>query len=819
MRLMIQVSTAFRYLLACFAILLAGLPLAYADGFIVVTEEVTIQPYPLPGPRPPSRPLERFTPLAVKEHHVTVAIDGQVARTTVDQVFHNPTKRRLEGTYLFPLPVGAEIDSFAMDVNGEMTKSELLDADKARKIYEDIVRKAKDPALLEYVGRGLYKARIFPIEPESDKRVKIVYTEILGRDADTVDYRYPLNTEKFSSQPIKSLGIAVTIKSDDPVATAYSPTHAVETVFKGNGDVVVGLEQANVRPDSDFQLFYKVEASGGERPGFDLMTYREADEAGFFLMLISPGTWKKDAAAVAKDMVFVIDTSGSMSGQKLEQVKEALTFCINQLNPRDRFEVVRFSTDVEPLFDGLAEVSAPARKRALEFVGGLKSVGGTAIDAVLRKGAQTASANLKAGRPSQVVFLTDGLPTIGERDEERILANAREALGEADGNLRIFTFGVGNNVNTHLLDKLTEETKAYSQYVLPGESIGEKVARFYTKISNPVLTALDLTFPDGVRASRMYPPALPDLFAGDQLIVLGRFEPSGSTSGGVTLSGQYDGETYRFPFDAAFSDAIDLEHDFIPRLWATRRVGYLMDEISLHGESDELKDEIVILARRYGIVTPYTSHLIIEDEAALPAGAQTIEADQELADGRSLREYSDFNFRAFNRDKSGAKAVDRARGNTALKSAPTVNAASESNIIAQRAEGFDTPSAMKPIEPTTRGYSVGRSSSSGAVDAFVGGVTASEGRARIPYEQKQAFRNGRNFIQRGDVWMDGRIPENPGKPVQRIAFNSDDYFDLLSKRPEVAEWYALGRNIQFILGDQIIEIFDDEEASAAESDG
>ena len=333
--------------LGIFALLL-GAQAAVADGFIIVERPVPVLPshrHPVP------RPIHQYLPLEVKNHFVSVKIEGQVAVTSVDQVFYNPSGRRLEGTYLFPIPVGAEIDKFEMDVNGEMMEAELLDAGKARKIYEDIVRRAKDPALMEYAGQGLFKVRIFPIEPRSEKRVKLKYTQVLKRDGRLVDYTYPLNTEKFSSRPVGEVSIKVEVKSEGGIKSIYSPSHEVEVTRKGEKRAVVGFEEKNTRPDSDFKLLFATDDQDADAIGLEMLSYadRKGADAGHFMMLVSPGAWEGEARIIPKDIVFVLDSSGSMRTKKLDQAKAALDFCLDNLNPGDRFEIVRYSTEAEPL--------------------------------------------------------------------------------------------------------------------------------------------------------------------------------------------------------------------------------------------------------------------------------------------------------------------------------------------------------------------------------------------------------------------------------------------------------------------------------------
>src|SRR5215212_1843272 len=340
---------------ACFA------RLAGADGFIVINQPAT--PVPVPAGH------FSFAPLEVSYHHVTVEIKDQVAVTSVDQEFVNPNPVQLEGTYLFPLPQGAHIDKFSMDINGKMQEAELLPADKARSIYEDIVRRSKDPALLEYVGRDTFKVRIFPIEASGKKRVKIQYTQLLKSDTGLVEYTYPLNTEKFSARPLQSVSVKVNLETGDALKSVYCPTHNVEIKREGGKRAVVGFEDRNVRPDTDFKLVYSREAQ--KDVAVSLMTYRNSPDDGYFLLLASPGMEVKQAKAQPKDICLVLDTSGSMAGKKMEQAKKALAFCLANLNEGDRFDIVRFSTEADGLFDELKPANKENVAKAQTYVEGL----------------------------------------------------------------------------------------------------------------------------------------------------------------------------------------------------------------------------------------------------------------------------------------------------------------------------------------------------------------------------------------------------------------------------------------------------------------
>jgi Ca-activated chloride channel homolog len=584
--------------LACAALSVGLSRGARGDGLIVVSTPTTVVPGHF-----------AFAPLQVQYHKVEATIKDQVAETFVDQKFYNPNGQVLEGDYIFPVPAGAQLNNFTMDIDGKQVAAELLPADKARAIYTEIVRKTRDPALLEYAGRDMFRVHIFPIPANGTKQITLKYTELLKQDNGLWDYHYTLNTEKFSSKPLENVSLKVTVDCSEPITTLYSPTHEIDKVLKGDKSATVGFEGKNIRPDTDFHLFIGHKTSP---VGINLLSYRpDKDKEGYFVLLAAP-TLSKDLKPMPKDVVFVMDTSGSMAGEKIEQARTALKYCIDTLNPQDRFDIMRFSTEAEPLFNGLKDATADNRKKAVEFSAGLRAAGGTAIDEAITKALEEKDAKAGSGdRMFMLVFMTDGQPTVGEQNIDTILKHEQAAAKGAT--VRVFTFGVGTDVNTKLLDLMASQTRGYSQYVLPQEKLEVSMSNFWGKVQDPVIAGIKVDT-GNVALSKVYPKDMPDLFKGDQLVVFGSYEKPGK--GAVTLSGMVNGVQQKFAQDVTFEDKTDTSKEWIAKLWATRRVGYLLDEIRLHGESKELKDEVVDLARKWGVVTPYTAMLIIEDERA-----------------------------------------------------------------------------------------------------------------------------------------------------------------------------------------------------------
>ncbi len=585
--------------LAGLAVLLAAAPGLRADGFII------------PNPRPG----QDIPPLSVKYHHVKVEIVNQVARTSVDQVFVNHFGRDIEGTYIFPVPEGASVSDFAMYVGNERVKGEILDSREARRIYEDIVRRMRDPGLLEYMGRNLFRARVFPIPANGEKRVQISYTEVLKSDGGLVKYLYPLNTERFSRDPLDDVSISVRVESEVPIVNVYSPSHKVSVRKDGPGRALVGYEEKRVRPDKDFLVYYSLSK---DDVGLSFMNW-EGPEGGHFMLLASPRYAAAGERVVNKTIVLVLDSSGSMSGTKIRQAKEAARFILNHLGPSDEFSLVDFDDGVTAFSDALVPATAENVGRAIKFVDGIEDSGGTNInDALLQ-----ALSRMRGGeRPNYVLFLTDGLPTVGTTETADILRHVQQANSSRS---RVFVFGVGNDVNTELLDRISSDHRGASVYIGETEDLEAAVSSFYEKISSPLLSDLTVTF-KGIETSQVYPRSLPDLFKGSQLVLVGKYKGRGPVS--VVLTGKSGREEKRFVLEGRALVAGD-SFNFLPRLWATRRIGYLIEEIRLQGSNQELADEIRRLGLKYGIVTPYTSFLVTEKEAqvldaAAPAAREAI---------------------------------------------------------------------------------------------------------------------------------------------------------------------------------------------------
>lgn len=580
---------------------------ALADGIII--------------PEPPichmgSCPPVPLSALAIEFHRVHVVIQDQVAVTRVDQLFRNDGEAPVEGTYVFPLPPDASVTGFRLWIDGEPVMGRVLSRAEARRLYEDIVRRLRDPALLEYVDRGAVQASIFPIPAGGRSRIQLEYTQVLAAEAGLIHYRYPLNTERFSTLPLEEVSVVVEVQSTQPVLAVYSPSHAIAIRRDGDTHFSASYEEANVTPHTDFELYYTLAA---EDIGLTLLTYRDPtsdDPDGFFLLLAAPRVQLEAEEPLAKDVMVVLDTSGSMEGEKFRQARQALDYILAHLNPDDRFNIITFNTDIERYAPMLRHASEAVRAR--QWVQGLAPGGATDINRALLE----ALAQLDGERPSFVIFLTDGLPTEGVQERDAILRNVALA---APPRVRLFVFGVGYDVDTLLLDSLAQAHHGATTYVTPEQSIDEAVSSLYAGVSSPLLTDLEIEF-GNASVYDLHPAPLPDLFQGSQIVLVGRYVHPGRAS--ILLSGSANGRRHSFEFEEALFRSEGGPH-FLPRLWATRKIGDLLTQVRLRGPSEELINQIIRLSIRYGIVTPYTSYLVTEPNA-LGEGAQQDLAQREF---------------------------------------------------------------------------------------------------------------------------------------------------------------------------------------------
>lgn len=689
----------------------------------------------------------------IKSVELDATIRDQVAEVSVTHVFHNPTSRTIEAEYLFPLPERGTVQSMVLLVDGKELPGRILPKDEAREIYEGIVRAQKDPALLEYMGRGLFRTRVFPIPPGEDRTVTLRSTFVCDREEGVVEFAFPLAAHGERTREVGELSVHVDIHSKDAMKAVYSPSHQIVTERIDDHHARISHEQKNVTPSGDLRLLYTLSEG---LVGANVLSYRgDGDEDGYFMLLASPQVEVEDADAPerTKTVIFVVDRSGSMRGKKIEQAREAAKFVLGNLNQDDLFNIVDYDSEIRTFRPELERVSAETRSAALDYVGNLRAGGSTNID-----GALEASLDMLApeGGPAYIVFLTDGRPTAGVTDEMQIARNA-EQRNKADA--RVFCFGVGHDVNSRLLDRITGSNGGVTEYVGPDDNLEVAVSRFYGRITSPVMTNLDIAV-EPTAINRAYPKRLPDLFAGGQIIWVGRYTDSGEAT--FTLNGKVGSDRQSMKIETTLADTdAGRTYDFVERIWAQRRVGAIIDEIDLHGENEELVDELVELSKRYGILTPYTSFLADED-TSLAAGNR-----------ENLNRVA----------RTNVQALEEAEGAAGFRQRQIKQQLNQAAAPQQAPQGVAVGGA-------TRGGGVG-GGGGGAQGAFAYDL---EGEARTVQTVRQV--DNKTFFRRDGQWVQSGIEPEEVEQAEVVERFSDRYFELAA---EARDGRALAQDGEVVL--------------------
>lgn len=729
---------------------------ATAQGVIVIHHP---HPHPLPRPIPRPRPAPQpELSYKISKLEVNANIKDQVAQVQVAQEFTNTGSRQMEVSFLFPLPYDGAIDSLTLMVDGKEFPAKLLPKDKAREVYESIVRSNKDPALLEWTGTGMFQTSVFPVPAGASREVNITYSQLLKKDGRLTDFLFPLSTAKYTDKPVEKVKVRLAIEASQKLKSIYSPTHEVDIDRNGNKRAVVKFEKENYIPSNDFRLFFE---SNNEKLSASVISYRPSkNEEGFFLMLASPPPRDEMAEAMKKTVLFVVDRSGSMSGEKMDQAREAAKYVLNHLNEKDLFNIIAYDSDVESFRPELQSADKKSITEAIGFVDGLYAGGSTNIDGALTSAMKMVQDD---DRPCYILFLSDGRPTHGETNEMKIVENAK---GNNSYDARMINFGVGFDVNSRLMDRLSREIKGQSQYVRPDEDLEEHVARLYRKINAPVMTDVKIKFDleDGGQnfVNRLLPKKVFDLFDGEQLVQVGRYKKAGKAK--ITITGTVNGEKEKFDFPADFvKESNDQSNAFVEKLWAIRRVGEIIDEMDLNGKNDELMAELVRLSSEHGILTPYTSFLADENQSV-----------QELTDARLGGSTS----------LSRLRAETEKLAETSGRSAFLQRGFKQRYQNAQNAPAAESAPAMRPA--------VDRASSAGG---FAGGVAgpgagayglAVQDTETDEYKVVESVRNvgNKTLFYRDNMWVDEESAEQLAllktKTVEIERF-SKEYFDLVAK--------------------------------------
>ena len=646
--------------------LLSGLSITLLPALLVAQGTVISRCIPRPcTTQRPCLPCAPQGPGVVKQStHVRADLTDRVLRYEVTETFVNRGGGLGEADYIFPLPKGAAFQDLKLSINGELVAGETMTAERARAIYEQIVRQQRDPALVEWMGYGMLRARIFPIAPGEEKKVVVRFQMVAEREGDAlrVDYfQGKRNSQEFmasdesrgrSSTRSPSRGsFTLTYPAEARYGNAYSPTHSLSTSHRG------GKREVRVTGNAS-EITLLIPVRGSNQPAISVLSHAPRSEDGFALITLSPPA--VSPSVTPRDVTLVLDVSGSMSGVKIRQARAAGKQLLATLNSADRFRLIDFSTDVRSFRDGFVRATSANIAEGVRYLESLDATGSTnisgALDVALRGEAPV-------GRLGLVLFVTDGEPTVGERNPEAIATRVARLRGDR----RIFSFGVGADLNAALVERLAVEGRGTAHFVRPEESVERAVSIVASRLSSPVITDIRV-YADGVRLIKGHPSEASDVFAGQDFVMLTRY------TGGGNARVRFEGQTANGPVSwgtrVAFANDTR-ENSFIARLWATQRVGYLSAEKRRNGGSREVDDEIRELGEKYGIPTEFTSYLVLEPGMSPQSGMDGVRRDRSAVTGAT----------AAAPPTANAKAFESARMSAEQRTATNLAATDEADLL------------------------------------------------------------------------------------------------------------------------------------------
>lgn len=684
-------------------------------------------------PRVSSRPMPLLRqPVVVEQLAAEAHQDGPLVKVALSVTLRNHTPSEQGYELLLPLGGDAVASGFDLKVDGKALEGQVLTAAKAREIYQQLTRRLRDPGLLEHYGDSLFRASIFPVPANGTVTATLNYTTLTGIEGDLAMVRIPLTAFRNGGVPIAKASVKGSVSSDHPITSLYSPSMPITSLgSKQEGTrhrATFQWSADGFRADSDFSVFSRARGEAALCDAIILSERPDPKEDGYFLAALH-GVPQPHSEPEPRDVVFVLDKSGSMQGDKIEQAKKALQFMVERLRPTDRFNMVIYSNTVQLFQEGLQLAKPEIIRAAVAHIGTITAEGGTNIEGALASGL-----GLFADSPSvhQMVFLTDGLPTVGERDRHKL---CQQALAANKHQVRLVAFGVGFDVNAMFLDSIAVQNHGLSEYVLPGENIEERVPGFYQRMQNPLVTDAVVSF-EGANIHDTYPRQVGDLYEGERMLLVGRYrlptagteeKPVGtgpaSKAAKLIVSGKRRGESVRYEFNMNLAAAARAgEQEMVARMWAAKKVGFLVDEIRLNGQNQELVDSIVKIGTRFGILTEYTSFLAAEETDLLAFGENGLRAGVELHEK--------------GRVESGGSGVAQA-----------VNSKK-----AQREQSLDS-----------------------TANTWVG----ADGR-NVEVQSVQCV-NGSSLWNRNGAWVDATIPKDA--KIEVVELFSDAFFALLDRNP------------------------------------
>lgn len=571
---------------------------------------------------------------------VHVRIADRAATTTLQVELHNPGSRDQEAVLLLPVPDGASVSGFTFDGGLAEPGTRVLPRDEARRLYDEITARQRDPALLEFAGWNCVRSSVFPVPANGRQQIRLVYDHVLEVDGDRVDYVLPRSEMLANDVPWH---IDVDLQARAPIGLCHSPSHELEVLHRTDAAMRLRVAAASRRAPGSFRLCYTT-CGEAERPTATLFAYPDPAIGGGYFLLLASAPKPERTDVLRREVTLVLDRSGSMAGGKLEQARAAALQVLEGLADGETIQVLDYGNDVGRAFPAPVAKDPTSLAAARAYLQALRPHGGTNMHDAL---VEALRAPVAPGTLPLVLFLTDGLPTVGPTGEREL--KAMVAAGNAHAR-RVFCFGVGLDVNVPLLDAIAEQTRAVTTFVRPDEDVELAVARTFARLGRPVLAEPTLDVPTHApRLREVLPRQLPDLFAGDQLVVLGQYVGQGDLP--FELRGRTPSGVRTFQFRLPVENA-STAHGFVPRLWATRQIAFLVDELRQHGGDlggplhgrtrqvhprlRELTDEIVRLSTRFGVLGEYTAFLATEgsrldDWAALTAACQDALAGRAIA--------------------------------------------------------------------------------------------------------------------------------------------------------------------------------------------
>lgn len=634
-------------------------------------------------------------------------------------------------TVVAPLPAHADPGLTRLTRGDEAIPGLFLPPPRSDEVLAALAEATGDTGLLAAVGRPLFVSTPIALGP-ADRLTLHTRTRAEARDG-LLRLDVPLPTAAAGRAP--RLRGRLTLSADDAIRAVLSPTHAIETLRPDPRRAEVRLVAERAGADGTWTVMWAAD----EAPlGLRVLTHRDPDATGGWFMVLGNPSGGDGAMPIPKDVVLALDTSGSMRGEKMEQARLAVEAVLDRLGPADRFDIVAFGTEVQSFAGGPTPRSEASVAGARRFVEALVAHGRTHIAGAL----DAALAGADASRPRIVLFLTDGTPTAGELEAEKILA-ALPAPGA--GRARVFAFGVGHDVNAHLLDAIAERTGGDTTYVDPGEAIDVKVAALYEGLSHPVLEDVTLDFGD-LKTEAVHPDRIPLLFRGQPVMVLGRYIGGGRHT--ITLRGTVGGVAERHAVTADFPREAKASDGFVASLWATRRVGELLRVLRL-GDVGDRRDamlaEIVELSRRFGVLTEYTA-FIAESDAPVDAAEATAQATALFDRAKS--------------HQSGRWAVRQADNEQALRKRTVASTAG--NVYRDR-------------------------------------------QGRTQKGEKVRMMGGRAFYLRDGRWVEAA--DGKARTTRRVKKFSRDYLELVRENEDFAEAQRLDGDMTINLGDEAVEVY------------